>query len=74
MLELIFFCVPFKLITGSINGGYIHHKIRSDLTTLSLSSNATKYESIAPHQDYVESRTIAHVRDDEKLFFVYISF
>ena len=43
-------------------------------STLCLSSNATKYESIAPHQDYVESRTIAHMRDDEKLFFVYFSF
>ena len=42
--------------------------------TLCSSSNATKYESIAPHQDYVESRTIAHMRDDEKLFFVYFSF
>ena len=42
--------------------------------TLCSSSNATKYESIAPYQDYVESRTIAHMRDDEKLFFVYFSF
>ena len=44
------------------------------VNTVCLFSNETKDDNIASHQDYVESCTMAHMRDAEKLFFVYFSF
>ena len=64
-------------MSGSLSWCICYNEIINILKlkgTLCLSSNVTKYESIAPQQDYVESRTIAHMRDNEKLFFVYFSF
>ena len=40
------------------------------VSTLCFVSNETKDEDIVQNRDVVESRTIAHMKDIEKLFFV----
>ena len=39
-------------------------------TTTTITATTDKVHYVYPQMDYVESRRIAHMRDDEELFFV----